>query len=234
MSLVAAAVVPAAPALLPGVGGSADPLADVRAVAVEAVARAVAVDPAARIVVVSGAVHHEGGRGRRPVRRTWPGVAPSGAARYSTGRVLPGALPAGLEIGRELVGGRWEATLVSVAEDAAAVECARLGADLVAERPVVLVVVADGSATRTVKAPGHLDQRAEGFDARLAEALESVDGEALLAVDPVLAEELWCRGRAALQVLGGAAEGSILAGEILLDAAPFGVGYLVATWLPRS
>ena len=119
MTLVAAAVVPAAPALLPGVGGAADPLADLREVARTAVGSAVAIDAAAQVVVVTAATHPEGGLARRPVRLEWPLGAPSGSARYTTGRVPVGALPAGLEIGRELVADPAAARLVSVADDAA-------------------------------------------------------------------------------------------------------------------
>lgn len=243
--LAAAAVVPAAPALLPGLGGTADPLRPLREVARAAVAAAVSSAPSAQVVVVTGATHPEGGLARRPVRLEWPLGAPSGSARYTTGRVPVGALPAGLEIGRELLGeahGR-PLRLVSVADDAAPGECAALGAALVGAGPVVLVVVADGSATRTVKAPGHLDERAAGFDASIARALEEVDAERLLEIDPVLADELWCRGRAALQVLAGASgmpaarSGAPMApprlvGDVAYEDAPFGVGYLVATWLP--
>ncbi|MBM6545309.1 hypothetical protein JNO54_04030 [Janibacter sp. YIM B02568] len=245
MTLVAAAVVPAAPALLPGLGGAADPLAELRDRARATLAAAVAADPEAQVVVVCGATNLEGGLARRPVRLEWATDAPSGAARFTTGRVPAGALPTGLEIGRELLGDDVAARFVSVADDAAARECASLGAALVRGRPTVLAVVADGSATRTVKAPGHLDERAEGFDARIARALAEVDGQALLAIDPMLADALWCRGRAALQVLAGALgmpdarDGAPLAspgliGDVTLDEAPYGVGYLVATWLPTG
>ncbi|GAA1257558.1 hypothetical protein GCM10009633_31230 [Janibacter melonis] len=237
MSLVAAVVVPAAPALLPGLGGSADPLGPLRSTARDVVAEALAAAPGARVVVVASATHREGGAARRPVRQEWPLDAPSGAARYTHGRVMPDALPTGLEIGRELLDGLGageRVRLVSVADDAAPPECATLGARLVADAPTVLVVVGDGSATRTLKAPGHLDERSEDFDAALSQALAAVDGPALLAVDPHLADALWCRGRPALQVLGGAAsQASALHGRVVLDVAPYGVGYLVATWLPR-
>ncbi|GAA3608513.1 class III extradiol dioxygenase subunit B-like domain-containing protein [Marihabitans asiaticum] len=233
MTLVAAAIVPAAPALLPRMGGAADPLRPLRQVSREAVADAVASAPGAGVVVVSGWGHSDsGGAARRPVRRDWPLDAPSGAERFTTGQVPPGALPTGLEIGRQLLADGTEARLVSVADDAAPHECLALGADLVADGPTVLVVVADGSAKRTVKAPGHLDERAEGFDAGLSRALAAADADALAALDPVLADELWCRGRAALQVLAGAAGGSPFAPSVDHDEAPYGVGYLVATWTP--
>lgn len=230
MSLVAAAVVPAAPALLPGLGGLADPLAGLRQDAAEAVATVVSAHPGARVVIVTGVAGVEGGWCE------WPLAAPSGAARFTDGRVPEGALPTGLEVGRLLLGDLPDEgdppRLVGVAADAPPEPCDRLGAELVDGAPTVLVAVADGSATRTVKAPGHLDERAEAFDAELSRALAEVDGPALAATDPGLADALWCRGRAALQVLGGAARsaGPALRGEVRRDEAPFGVGYLVATW----
>jgi hypothetical protein len=185
------------------------------------------------VVVVSAAPHPEGGLARRSVRLGWSSSAPSGAARYTTGQVPVGALPAGLEVGRELLDDPAAARLVSVADDAAPHECAATGAALVGGGPTVLVVVADGSATRTVKAPGHLDERAEGFDAGISLALATVDAAAILDIDPVLADELWCRGRPALQALAGALTAPhTLSGTVLVDEAPYGVGYLVATWLP--
>jgi hypothetical protein len=90
------------------------------------------------------------------------------------------------------------------------------------------LVVADGTAKRTLKAPGHLDPRAEAFDAGLEAALAAGDPAALLALDTGLAEELWVQG---LPALRAAAQ---LAGpwraEVLYADAPFGVGYVVATW----
>ena len=40
------------------------------------------------------------------------------------------------------------------------------------------------------------------------------------------------QGRAAGQLLAGAAGGQQWQGDVSYDAAPYGVGYLVATWLP--
>lgn len=88
----------------------------------------------------------------------------------------------------------------------------------------------DGSACRTVKAPGYLDERAEPFDAEAARALGAADTAALAALDPGLARELQAAGRAPWQVLAGAAEGAGLSGALLYDEAPYGVGYLVAAW----
>ncbi|MGW2545598.1 hypothetical protein ACWC5I_33160, partial [Kitasatospora sp. NPDC001574] len=88
----------------------------------------------------------------------------------------------------------------------------------------------DGSACRSVKAPGYLDERAEGFDAASARALGSADTVALAALDADLAAELKAEGRAPWQVLAGAAEGAGLTGRLGYQDAPYGVGYLVAAW----
>ena len=40
-------------------------------------------------------------------------------------------------------------------------------------------------------------------------------------------------GRAPWQVLAGAGAGPVTA-EVLYDAAPYGVGYVVAAWLPLT
>ena len=93
-----------------------------------------------------------------------------------------------------------------------------------------LLAMGDGSACRTLKAPGYLDPRAEPFDRAVTKALADADTEALLALDPALAAELMVAGRAPWQVLAGAAGGRYR-GEVLYDEAPYGVQYAVATWL---
>lgn len=220
MSILSAVIVPAAPALLPGLGGAADPLADLRERARDLVARTVGSakgDP--RLVIV--------GAGNET--RAWPTHAPSGAARFTTGRVPDGALPTDLEIGRVLApstGG--ELALQSVAADASPAECAALGQELSAGRATILLVVADGPATLTEKAPGHLQPDAARVAQDLAGAMAGADAAALADLDPVTCDRLWMRGRSALQVLAGAATG--LRGEVFAEESPFGVQYLLARW----
>lgn len=118
-----------------------------------------------------------------------------------------------------------------------------VGSSLLADRPHRLwgvpsgplpdassyLVVADGTAKRTLKAPGHLDERAKPFDEALAAAVAAGDPQALLALDPGLAEELWVQGLPALRAVAGL-PGPWQA-ELAYADAPFGVGYLVATWV---
>lgn len=124
-----------------------------------------------------------------------------------------------------------------LAPDTPPAECAALGAALAREcaadpAPVALLVVGDGAATHTEKAPGHLDERAGPFDAAVAAALGAADAGALAALDPHLAAALHVAGRAPWQVLAGAA-GEGWRGELLHSSAPFGVAYHVAVWTPR-
>jgi hypothetical protein len=119
-----------------------------------------------------------------------------------------------------------------VAPDADPADCRALGAALAAavDEDVALLVVGDGAATHTEKAPGYLDERAGPFDDAVAAALAYADTAALAALDPALAAALWASGRAPWQVLAGATEGARWKGELLHSAHPFGVGYHVAVW----
>ncbi|HEY2765324.1 MAG TPA: hypothetical protein VGJ13_15140 [Pseudonocardiaceae bacterium] len=118
-----------------------------------------------------------------------------------------------------------------------AAECRRLGSELGArlraeEDAVGLLVLGDGAAMHTQRAPGHFDHRAEGLDAKVAAALAAADPDALLGLDAGLTGELWVAGREAWQT--GAAAAQMLApawrGELLYSAAPYGVAYHVALW----
>jgi hypothetical protein len=95
-----------------------------------------------------------------------------------------------------------------------------------------MLVMGDGTACLSEKAPGYLDVRAAAFDAAVASALASADGDALLALDPALSAELLAAGRPAWQVLAGAARGRSWRGTLRYSAAPYGVGYHVASWSP--
>ena len=224
MSLVAAVVVPAAPALLPGIGGAADPLGGLRDRARRLVRETLADAKGGPLLLVVGS-------GR--TTRTWPVDAPSGAARFTTGRVPEGALPPAVEVGRRFApSGGGEVTLQSVAADADPALCTALGGQLGSGRPTVLVCVADGPATLTEKAPGHLQPDADPFAAGLSRVLDDGDAGALADLDPATCDRLWMRGRPALQVLAGAfADRDVVSGEVVADEAPFGVQYLLARWL---
>jgi hypothetical protein len=114
-------------------------------------------------------------------------------------------------------------------------QCRELAAQLVGDGRTGLLVIGDGTACRGEKSPGYADPRAEPFDAMVAAALGAADTAALLDLDAGLAGALKVAGRPAWQVLAAAAdagEGPRPASKITYQAAPYGVAYFVATWLP--
>jgi uncharacterized protein (TIGR03382 family) len=125
---------------------------------------------------------------------------------------------------------------LSVAPDSA-VDCARLGASLVAgSSRFGLLIMGDGSACHGPKSPGYEDPLAATFDAGVTTALAACDTETLLALDIGLATDLLVAGRAPWQVLAGAvdASGGAWTGSVTYADAPYGVQYTVATWLPAA
>lgn len=98
---------------------------------------------------------------------------------------------------------------------------------------VGVLAVGDGSARRGVKAPGYLDETAAPFDAVVAAALASGDAAALAALDPAEGRRLLAAGVPVWRAVGSALAGRSITGRLHADAAPFGVGYLVADWAAR-
>lgn len=95
------------------------------------------------------------------------------------------------------------------------------------EDPTGLLVVGNGTAKRTEKAPGHFDERAESFDDALRASLLAHGGA--VGLDADLAEELWA-DIGALSWLAGAVVPEAGSIRVHYDDAPYGVCYLVATW----
>ncbi|MGW5352659.1 hypothetical protein ACWERV_19390 [Streptomyces sp. NPDC004031] len=241
--LVAAAVCPCPPLLVPEVAAGAAPELDaLRDACADAVGLLAAALPD-RLVVVGP----EEGTGSRTLASGVHGdfrpfgVAldvrlgqPSAAADEPGGATSGAAtLPPSLAVAAWLLRG-WnaeETTGLAVGEALDAGRCADEGRALAASAErVALLVMGDGSACRTVKAPGYLDERAAGFDAAVSAALDAADTGTLAGLDAALAAELRVAGRAPWQVLAGAAADAGLDGRLLHEAAPYGVGYFVACW----
>ncbi|MFC6152873.1 hypothetical protein [Nocardioides yefusunii] len=92
-----------------------------------------------------------------------------------------------------------------------------------------VVVVANGSARRTEKAPGHLDDRAAAFDAHVGDMLDRGDLAGLAGLDHALATELLTAGLGLFTTL--ADEGWVVQGGGIDRAEdPFGVMYWVVRW----
>ena len=197
-------LVPGVLALLPQYAGIEDPVADLRAAAREAV--------------------------------TWALNGPAQAGPALNGPALTGPAEALTQPGEQFP----EVAVVASCDSAR-----RVGAYLVESagglavpapaggvtsapqsRPILLV--GNGSATRTEKAPGHLHPQAAAFDDRLDALLRAADHAGLAALDRALAAEVW----ADVAVLIEAAEclrGAELVG-VDYDDDPFGVCYRVMRW----
>ncbi|MFF8917781.1 class III extradiol dioxygenase subunit B-like domain-containing protein [Streptomyces sp. NPDC015032] len=235
--LVAAAVCPCPPLLVPEVAaGAASELDALRDACSEALGALAAARP--DLLIVIGPADHAG-RGPHPegATGTFQGFGVDLDVRLgrdreqATDRPLPSSLAVGAWL---LARAQWAAAPVEglgVGEPLETGRCTSTGRDLAARAErVALLVLGDGSACRSLKAPGYLDDRAEAFDAAAARALGAADPGALIALDESLAYALKASGRAPWQVLAGAAEGAGLSGQLLYEDAPYGVGYLVAAW----
>jgi hypothetical protein len=97
--------------------------------------------------------------------------------------------------------------------------------------PVGVLALGDGSARRSVKAPGYLDEMAGAFDGAVARALAAGDPDALAGLDLTVGERLLAAGVPTWRALGAALAGREVTAQLRYDDAPFGVGYLVADWL---
>ncbi|OIJ97004.1 hypothetical protein BIV25_16545 [Streptomyces sp. MUSC 14] len=235
--LVAAAACPCPPLLVPEVAAGAAPELDAaRAACADALGVLVAARP--DLLVVVGPAERSG---RGPFAQGTPGsfrgFGVDAAVRLGRATdAVPGReLPPSLAVGAWLLErtGWADAPIagLGVGEPLAPERCLATGREIGARAGrVALLVMGDASACRTLKAPGYLDERAAPFDAGVARALGTADLAAVRALDPELAHELKASGRAPWQVLAGAAEGADLAGALLYEDAPYGVGYVVATW----
>lgn len=219
----AAALCPSAPLLIPALGGARPALPELRRAAGQAVASLL--DPVPDLVAVVGPA---------PATARWPdGTAVDLGPFRGEATTAEPTLPLSLALGATLLrdAGHTGGTLFQgVAPDAPPDACADLGAALAgAAGTVALLVVADGSARRSPKAPGWFDDRASGFDAAVEHAVREGDLPALLDLDPDLAATLLAIGRSSWQVLAGAAGGTAYRTRVGYADAPLGVGYLVAT-----
>lgn len=150
------------------------------------------------------------------------------------------ALPLSLTIGKWLLpAAAWAAAVPpsawwGIASDAPPAQCLELGAKLAALAPrVALLAMGDGPGRRALGAPGAADPEADRYDHQVASALAAGDAAALAALDPGPDRALAIAGRAAWQVLAGAAAGGDFEARLLYHAVPFEVTYFVASWRRR-
>jgi hypothetical protein len=163
------------------------------------------------------------------------------------------ALPLSLAIGKWLLADHEvpPATWWGIAPDTPPAECLQLGGKLAALAPrVALLAMGDGPARRARAAPHAADPEADRYDDQVAGALATADPGALAALDPREDRPLEIAGRAAWQVLAGAAgdepgdgpgdepgdgpgdgqSQDAFDAELRYRGAPFEVSYVVASW----
>jgi aromatic ring-opening dioxygenase LigB subunit len=228
--VVAAAVCPHPPLLIPELASGAAPeLNDLRSACLAAIEHLAAADTL--VIVGSGPV-----TGARYDATATGSFVPYGAPGVTVGSPTgTPVLPLSLAVGAWLVEQTKTADLQCVSITVAATEtpagCLALGQEIAqGNERIALLVMGDGSARRSDHAPVHLHPRAEIFDSTVAAALELADTDTLAALDPDLATELHAAGRAPWQVLAGATALAGLRGHLGYHAAPYGVGYFVASW----
>lgn len=204
-----AVIVPASPAVVPALSGRSPELDDVRAAAGSAV-RDLVVGRTGRVVVVADAPH--------AADETWTldlhGYGLAGAPAGT--RPLPVAYSTAAWLLDEA---GWDGARTYVPPGVVGLDDGD-----------VALVVADGTACRSDRAPGHLDARAAGVDARLAAALECGDLRVLAELDESLVAELLIGGVPALEWLRDTAAGRHVTAELAYSGAPLGVGLWVARW----
>ncbi|MEO6471489.1 MAG: class III extradiol dioxygenase subunit B-like domain-containing protein [Aeromicrobium sp.] len=214
--IIAAAVCPHPPMLVPEVAqGAAPDLDSLRDACDTAVQKLIALEPDHIVVIGDG-----------PKDRFWDHHAGGSLGQYGVDVHAGGEtdeLPLGLTIGAWLLNRNgWSGSR------------AYATGEVDPKGRTALLVMADGSAKRTKEAPGYLDERAEAFDESIASALAAGDAHTLAAIDEQLAAELWAGGAQPLIQLGrnaAKAKGASVAAQLRYNEAPFGVGYWVANWV---
>jgi hypothetical protein len=232
--LIAAAVCPHPPLLVPRSPG---PMAPARTDPAQANSATCGRRAATRVAVLLGAAPDllvvAGGAGRRPSTRHSRGQPARLRGPVHRGY---GPRPAALADHRKwLLAGAaspsppaaWQA----IASGAAAADCLSLGEKLAALAPrVALLAMGDGPgggpAASGSHEPGRRPLRQPG-DRRPGRRRPG----ALAALDPGRDQELFVAGRAAWQVLAGAASAGAFTADLRYAAAPFEVSYYVATWV---
>ena len=236
--LIAAAVCPHPPLLIPAATGAPGPgdaeLERLRAACHEAVTALLAERP--DLIAVAGGDPRAGRTAEYP-RQAAGGLHDFGVP-FTTGPAPPGApsLPLSLTVGKWLLSRaapehQVPAAWWGIAPDAPPAECRRLGERLAGLAPrVALLAMGDGPARRARAAPLAADPDADRYDDRVARALAAADPAALAVLDPGQDGPLVIAGRAAWQVLAGAAGRDAFAAELRYRGTPFEVSYFVASW----
>jgi hypothetical protein len=221
----AVAFCPHPPLLVPDVArGAAPELDDLRAACRTAIRRFA--HPGARLVVVGAGAE-------------WRQFGPTTRGSLA-GYGVPVEIPLGsdepgpVELPLALTIGAW------LLRDALGADCGAIGHAVgpgdgrlpSVDDDVTLLVMGDGSARRSTSAPGYFDERAAAFDGAVVDALRSGD-PARLRPDVALGDALLAAGSRAWSAAASLTAPHEWDADLLYDAAPYGVGYIVASWTQR-
>ena len=229
--IVAVAFCPHPPALVPDIGrAGAGEFADIRDACRRAI-RAVAT-PQRRVVLIGsgpescsygGAARGSLGRYGVPVEVT--------LGKHGVGMAqLPLALTVGAWLIHDALTEHDQTIGFAVGPDWDASDAARdFTATCRGDADLALIVFGDGSGWREAITPDRLGDRAASFDAAVAAALALGDA-AGLSVDADEAEALLAGGAPAWRAVARHLGDRRWTARLDVDAAPFGVGYFVATW----
>ncbi|MFC9979899.1 hypothetical protein [Gordonia sp. NPDC127522] len=245
--LAAVVFVPSAPLLVPELAGpAASDTEPVRRAALDAVAGALGID---RWVAIGTADESTAGLVDEPLRGTFArfgvdvpvtidsaitDVAVTDVAvtdplrRMSLSALIAGWIAERMSLGR--------VSVCSVGSATPPAECVAVGTRLAARLDegsdaVGVLVVGDGSTALTDKAPGGgRRESAVTLNDTIVAALGSADTDTLVALDPAKCDAEGVGGRVAWQVTAGLVGDRPVRAVPDFADAPFGVGYVVATW----
>ena len=176
MSALAAAIVPAAPVLLPQLTGSTPAAGEVREAAFESIAAMLATKPDVVVVVAEAS----------PAGWFDPST-PLGLGRIGGHSGHEDALPIPLAIGAQLLrDAGWQGSVALLG-----LEPGFRPQNVDLPDRSALLLMANGSARCTEKAPGSFDAGAEDFNALFTSALANGDSDQLSSLDPDLARQQW-------------------------------------------
>jgi hypothetical protein len=234
MSIVGAALVPAAPVLLPALSGREQPAAAVLAAALCVIRQLIEFAPTEIIVLAEAdrdgvfdnsapwGLHRLGGMQARN----------ASDVRATQGEPLP--VP--LAIGAALLGlagwmgpAAFHALDRSVSAEAAIEYGRKLSSSTL---PVGLLLLGNGSACCTDKAPGSFHSGAQAYNEALTSMIRTGDQRAVERLSAEASAEQLSDIRLPLQVLAGAESPGRLRGSIAYDEPFMGVHYICAAFLP--
>lgn len=236
MSIVGAALVPAAPVLLPALSGREQSAAPVLDAALEVIRQLIDAAPA-EIIVLAEADHEGVFDNSAPWGLNRLGGMP--ACSTSNARATRGEpLPVPLAIGAALLGHAgwtgptaYHALVRTMLPETAIDSGRRLSTST---RHVGLLLLGNGSACCTDKAPGSFHRGAQAFNEALTSMIRTGDLRAVEQLSAEASAEQLSDIRLPVQLLAGADLTGRLRGSIAYDEPFMGVHYICAAFLPMG